>query len=298
MTRSLLGVIASSGSGLVIKADGGTITVDETAGYVYHTFTANGSFSPLVDLQTQTLTVGGGGPTTGTFGGGGGAGGYLANTPLFYKDHVYSVTIGAGGAAGTANNGSPTTIVTSTGANYLFNQALGGGFGGRSLAWNSSTNGNTGGSGGGGASNYSSSGPMSPGNGTPGQGNAGGAGTAYNFTSRSYNGGGGGGASQVGQVAIPGGTGGKGGNGSTWLNGSTYAGGGGGGIFWEQQYGTTSPESFQSAGGTGGGGKGVRGVFGTPPNLDGENGQANTGGGGGGGNYNGGSGILIIRYPI
>jgi hypothetical protein len=69
---------------------------------------------------------------------------------------------------------------------------------------------------------------------------------------------------------------------------STYYAGGGGG----------SSETGGGTGGTGGGGNGGK-VFTVPSGRQG--GLANTGGGAGGGNTdvvaNGGSGVVIIRYP-
>jgi hypothetical protein len=70
----------------------------------------------------------------------------------------------------------------------------------------------------------------------------------------------------------------------------TRAGGGGSG---------TGAEAFQFYGGTGGGGKGANGYY----MRGADSGTVNTGGGGGGGSLGtygagqGGSGIVILRYP-
>ena len=110
-----------------------------------------------------------------------------------------------------------------------------------------------------------------------------------------YAGGGGGGAGGAGQNgSAPGG--GAGGEGKMFnISGASvyYAGGGGSGY-----YNLNSGLAEGSSGGSGGGGNG-----GSNP-AGGRNGAANTGGGGGGHGLimhlggNGGSGIVIVRYPI
>ena len=213
------------------------------------------------------LVVAGGGSGGYQFGGGGGAGGMQTGTTTLTTGTVYTVTVGAGGAAptGRGNSGNNSQFGTLT-------ASVGGGGGG---SQNATTAGLSGGSGGGGAY-YLGTG----GSGTSGQGNAGGANVSTNGV-----GGGGGGAGAVGAPAT--GDCGAGGNGLTSsITGTStyYAGGGAGG----GNAGT--PQS----GGLGGGGAGGVGGPGT-------NGTANTGGGGGGNNGNtngaGGSGVVIISVP-
>jgi len=212
------------------------------------------------------LVIGGGGAgggSAGDAGGGGGAGGYREFTgQTLLPGTSYTVTVGAGGPRGT-NTSSP-------GNNSVFNTitSAGGGSGSRT--------GRAGGSGGGGGNG--GSGPARPGNTpatSPSQGNSG-----------AGNGGGGGGAGGAGV----GGGGGRGGFGraSSITGTSVLRGGGGGGA---QTNGSGNPGGAGQAGGGNGGG--------TPTA-----GQANTGGGGGasGGSgtkagQNGGSGVVIVRYP-
>jgi uncharacterized membrane protein len=141
--------------------------------------------------------------------------------------------------------------------------------------------GSAGGSGGGGATGAAG------GAGTAGEGNNGGS------SSTSFAGGGGGGAGGVGgnTTSTSAGNGGAGVSSSITGTATNYAGGGGGGAF-----GGNNGVSARGTGGTGGGGNGNFG------NGNGSAGTANTGGGGGGGGYfdptgyNGGSGVVIIRY--
>jgi hypothetical protein len=217
------------------------------------------------------LIVAGGGGGGGNQGGGGGAGGFRAGSTTISLGS-YPVVVGAGGVG-------PTSGAGGDGGSSSFNGivATGGGGGG---GW--ANNGRVGGSGGGAGtwSDHVSYG----GAGTSGQGNAGGG-------SPSQAGGGGGGG--AGGVGVNGATlydGGNGGSGlASTISGSSviYAGGGGGG---------SAQGGVPGLGGSGGGGAGS----GT---SSGQAGAANTGGGGGGGGYmsaagNGGSGVVIIRYPI
>lgn len=256
-------------------ATGGIITYD--ANYYYHTFGANGTFTPKQALTCDYLIVAGGGaggPYNG--GGGGGGGGYISGTGSFSATG-YSVTVGAGGATATAKGGdSIFNSLTATGG--------GGGAGGGTVAA-----GTTGGSGGGGGGNgtYSAGYAASP----SGQGNNGGNG--YYDGGSTRRGGGGGGATSVGVNATSSSNG--AGNGGTGLSSSIIgtatvysAGGGGGG------HGADSAAGLGTSGVSGNGGS-------TAANAT--NGTVNTGGGGGGGGGDrnvtglGGSGVVIIRYP-
>jgi hypothetical protein len=248
------------------KATGGVVSSDGT--YWYHTFPFSGTFTPTQSLTADVLAIAGGGGGGSQNGGGGGAGGlvYLASQSLTATG--YSVSVGAGGAQATTSspygggsNGGNSQFASLTAA------VGGGGGGGR----NGAIAGASGGSGGG-ASQGGSAGA-----GTAGQGNDGG----LTISSQA---GGGGGAGEVGNTD---GTG-VGGDGvstySSWANATQtganngfYAGGGAGG------------NTTGNGGGDGGGG-------GT-----GRTGVVNTGGGGGAWDgtatpFNGGSGLVIIRY--
>lgn len=267
----------ASGSGAYIKnnatpfATGGTVTY--SGGYTIHTFTSNGTFVANGSGNVEVLVVGGGGG--GGYFGGGGAGGYISQSNFALTRGNKAVTVGSGGAgAWVGNDGSNSVFDTLT--------ASGGGGGG-----NANVSGRPGGSGGGGVL-------VGSGTGVSGQGYAGGTGV-WVGPSGPYGGGGGGGASQVGATTANN----NGGNGGTGIANSItgtsiyYAGGGGGG-------GSGQLGGLGGSGGNGGGGNGARSEV-----SHGTAGTNGLGGGGGGGGYfsgvtvgyNGGSGIVIIRYP-
>lgn len=291
-TFSLYGIAAQPVA--TAKATGGTITF-AADGYTYHSFTSSGTFTPNQALTCDYLVVAGGGGggnfSTGAGAGGGGAGGYRTTVGLTGGNGAaeaqlnliatgYTVTVGAGGAAGSSSAGSQ-------GSNSVFGSitATGGGFGDRGYNNSTTTIGGTGGSGGGSGSNAGGTrtgGSIS----SPTQGFAGGAGQNQNASL--YSGGGGGGAGQAGESPA-GGTGGYGGNGianaafanATSSGASTYYAGGGGG----------APSGAAGLGG-GAGGTGSAGAVAPAANL----------GAGGGGGYgsnaaaSGSSGIVIVRY--
>jgi hypothetical protein len=231
--------------------------------------------------EVDFLVVAGGGGGGDRHGGGGGAGGYRTGSATLALGTSYTVTVGAGGGGGNyeANNsfargsglrGSDSTFNTTT--------SNGGGGGATFDGYNDGTNRGSGGGGSGQGSGQTGQ------TGTAGQGNSGG-----NAGGTLPSGGGGGGAGGAGGN-ISGNNGGNGGPGSTWINGTTYAGGGGG-----------AAGASTGAGGTGGSGGGGNGSW----NAGNTPGAANTGGGGGGSRsneepsagQNGGSGVVILRYP-
>ena len=244
-------------------------------------------------IPTHFLVVaGGGGSAFGNYSaGGGGAGGlrtsYGSNsggggsaesTTDISLNTAYTITVGDGGIGvinglgGTGGDSIFSTITSSGG---------GGGYGRTGAP---SGNGGDGGSGGGGSGESSTSG----GNGVANQGYAGGGGIA---SAPSFAGGGGGGAFAIGGSATST-NGGNGGNGlpvSITGTAVTYAGGGGG---------ASESTSTPGSGGTGGGGSG-----GNDTNGGSSSGIFNTGGGAGGSGTsvsigkNGGSGVVILRYP-
>jgi len=282
-TFYLYGVAALGTTPAIVPyATGGdTIMTDGT--YWYHAFLASGTFTPAKALSCDVLVVaggGGGGHSTGGQAAGGGAGGLLSFSSQSLGVSSYTCTVGAGGAVASAN-----TLPGSNGGTSQFGgltASVGGGGGG---SGNGPT-GISGGSGGGGAS--IDSGTSTPGTGTAGQGNNGGAGNGAPH----YAAAGGGGAGAVGGSASSGNAG-SGGIGATsslinsmgigtgtgqLSSGNYYFAGGGAGI------NGVSPTQTPT-GGLGGGGASITA------------GTANTGGGGGG-RAAGGSGIVIVRYPV
>jgi hypothetical protein len=251
------------------KATGGTITYVD--GYVIHTFTSSGTFTPSESITAEVFVVAGGGGGSGSpwGGGGGGAGGVITHPgySIVENDSV-SVVVGSGGAAETTGSNSSFGPLT----------AFGGGRGYTSQTASDRNGGSGGGAGHMNPPGTASSSIQTNNNGGIGYGNGGGA-SVY---SPPYNCGSGGGAGASGT------TGGVGGIGiSSTISGTTTYYGGGGGM--------ANNGSTATAGGDGGGGAGRIGG-------NGYSGTANTGGGGGG-SYggaggSGGSGIVIIRYYV
>lgn len=256
---------------------------------------ASNSATPIGTFSLDYLVVAGGGggnrAEVNNPSGGGGAGGYrtsIGGTAITVTPGTaYDIEIGAGGANQTAANGSK-------GGNSRFGSiyATGGGGGSRE----GTTSGN-GGSGGGDASASTNPAAGNEGGYTPPEGYAGGQASGDG-------GGGGGGAGGAAPDATSQFTNGSGGVGSnsasSWASITSsgvsgyFAGGGGGGSY--------QASNNTGTGGAGGGGDGKSRAG------SGDDGVANTGGGGGaaGGNTpsntgskagNGGSGIVIIKYP-
>jgi len=285
---------------------------------IVRVFATSGVFTPSFTGTVEVLVVAGGGGGGSDMGGGGGGGGVISNTLVSVSAGTpITVTVGAGGTGAPAGQGGHASTKGTNGVNSVFgsNTAVGGGAGGCSVYTIGNSFGNGGGSGGGGSGYNNGVTPAlstgtgfgASGTGTSGQGNRGGWGNS------SYYSGGGGGAGGAGTDAnaIP-----NGGPGAlnTILNQRFFWGGGGGGAAY-----SVSPGGN---GGIGGGGGGAVGTTtggdgynnglpggGGPPgawaNTPGGNGGQNTGGGGGGGaHYNatnqggdGGSGIVVVRYP-
>ena len=273
--------IARNGSNINGLAQNSTMTypresvalvyIDATQGWIsYFVSTAN-LFAAYI--ASYLIIAGGAGGGTAR-GGGGGAGGVLAGTSLLTPNTVYSVTVGAGGAANT--NGVNSSALGLT--------AIGGGTGGGESPYAPSLNGSSGASGGGGAADTGTGGA-----GTLGQGFAGGS---ASIGLPNYLAGGGGGASAVGANATSsnGGNGGAGVASSITGTSVTYAGGGGG----------SGNSGTPGSGGTGGGGAGT-----VTAGATGGAGTVSTGSGGGGGSGTatrgtggaGGSGVVIISVP-
>lgn len=278
------------------KAFGGDI-VKTDGTYWYHIFNSSGKFTPVQSLTVDYLVVaGGGGGSFGAGGGGGGAGGFrtsVGSSTLSLTAQPYTVTIGAGGAGGTSS-GDLDIRSGKNGTDSVFSSVTSTGGGGGQARRNGASGGSGGGASRGTSGSFTGGAGNTPST-TPSQGNNGGDASTTNFI-----GGGGGGASAAGG-SVTGNNGGAGGAGTaSSLSGTsvTYAGGGGGSANY-------SPVGTAGAGGAGGGGSAGASVsVGTAGN--GTAGTANTGGGGGAGGTGptdgngaaGGSGIVIVRYPV
>lgn len=256
--------------------------VDGELVLIYTNTLTDGSLTLPAYTKARLLIVAGGGAggspgdATRTKGGagGGGAGGFITKDSELLEKGTYTLSVGAGGAAGSENvqtagtDGNDSYLQINSGDVY---RAVGGGGGAVSTA----IDGRKGGSGGG------SSLDGNGGAGNAEQGKDGGA-----IEARAA-GAGGGGAGEKGGTSETNNQGGNGGAGKeSNITGESviYAGGGGGG----------SRTGTGGAGGAGGGGNGAN---------DGENGAPGTdglGGGGGGGSQDmaggkGGDGVIIIR---
>ena len=233
---------------------------------------AGSSFIPLT-VDYLVIAGGGGGGV-----GGPGAGGYrtsfgtgninggltpVENTLTLLESTAYTIVVGTGGA-GIVGNG--TGFQSASGSDSVFSSitSTGGGGAGTAGASGGFNAGVNGGSGGGSHNNYAAGAAVT----NPTQGFSGGIGT--NAT-----GGGGGGAGGAGNNNT---TGGVGLDSLITSTSTPYAGGGGG-----------YPSGTASYGGGAAGGAGT-----------GSSAAANTGAGGGGGVNGGlgGSGIVILRFPI
>lgn len=251
-----------------------------------NTASAGGSPTPAVDY----LVVAGGGAGGVNYGGGGGAGGYLDGTSFsVLPTSTYTLTVGGGGG-----------IYSGSGGNSVFSSvnAIGGGGGGNFQNYETPIQGKDGGSGGGGVGGYPTIISLG-GSGTSLQGTRGGDGASWG--NNRYTAGGGGGASVAGGNAVSGSRAGDGGAGiQSSITGIAqfYAGGGAGG--WLAEGNTNIGVRAIGGSGVGGGWNGT--------SIVGPDGVANTGSGGcsAGQNTldqfytgigNGGSGIVVIKYP-
>lgn len=269
--------INGSSDNVLINYERGGVSmvyVDATQGWIAYN-AANETaeaLAPIPIIVDYLVVAGGGGgggsDSSGEGAGGGGAGGYrtsFADANVsgieFATSTNYTVTVGSGGAAGTA---SPRTD-GGNGSNSVFSTitSAGGGGGGVNA-------GNDGGSGGGSPYSSAAAGQGNTPSVSPSQGNDGGLGSS---ASRFGISGGGGGAGQAGQT----GDGGDGKQNSITGTATYYSGGGAGG----------------NGGGAGGDGGGATALNNGTANTG--------GGGGGGNNAQsggaGGSGVVILRYP-
>ena len=278
-----------------VRATGGTVydtNVDGTT-YRVHVFTATGNTTFTVSRggTVEYLLVAGGGGGSGNFydDGGGGGGGGLVTGSTSVTAQAYTITVGAGGVKSEGYTpGGNTTALGLT--------ALGGGGGGGHRS-----SGQAGGSGGGAAGwygpndgqTYNPGAANQPGSASGGFGFPGGGYSPNEATGAVYpsSSGGGGAGSKGRRPSEAGGSSSGGGSGRvvniTGLD--TFYAGGGGGI-------SAGP------GGIGGGATASTGRGGSPA----RDATPNTGGGGGAGRRSedpgapsdGGSGIVVIRYPV
>ena len=278
--------IAGSTDNKLLNTNGIALTfvyVDSIEGWIITDSGLQSNFSPptySVDFLVIAGGGGGGGNTGGDAAGGGGAGGYRTSTQTFNIGSVYTITIGDGGAGGISDTrGTSGSASSVSGSGITTITSAGGGGGGAGTG--SVGDGLSGGSGGG--SYYTKSGGAGNTPSTsPSQGNRGGNNSAANGGT----GGGGAGSTGVDNGSSDVGTAGGAGTASSITGSSvTRAGGGGGGTY---------SGGAGGAGGTGGGGAGGNSSSGAATA-----GTANTGGGGGCGDSrgNGGSGVVILRYP-
>jgi hypothetical protein len=245
-----------------------------------HEFTANGVAEVVGAPVVELLVVGGGGSGGGyNTGGGGGAGGFLRLSDATLLSGDYTVEVGSGGI--NPGNGEGINGYDSLAFGYTAIGGGGGGFG----AYGVTSPGLDGGSGGGGGGSYNGEDSLG---GTGSQGNDGGTGLDTAYTN-SRAGGGGGGASGAGGDATVGDRFGGPGQDITFTGTiQTFAGGGSGG----------TNGNGAIPGGVGGGG------LGADDQTKAGDGTDNTGGGGGGSSDSqrvpgkGGSGIVIVAYPI
>ena len=278
---------------LAPKADGGDI-IRTDGTYWYHAFLSTGIFKPQLNLTCDALVIAGGGGGGYDAAGGGGAGGVIYKTAITAASATNEAIVVGAGATGATTYSMNATGSNSTAFGMT---AFGGGGGG--TGYETGFNGGSGG--GGGWGKAAGTATQTSNNGGTGYGNSGGNGGTNNYPG---GGGGGAGAAAANCTTNAGTPGGAGLN--TWSSWATatgtgvsgyYAGGGGGGAV-DGSYGT---------GGAGGGGNGSQGGS-SVAEIAGSDAVANTGSGGGGGasnispsrqaGYNGGSGIVIIRYPV
>jgi hypothetical protein len=268
-----------------IDSTGGTITT--AGGYRIHTFTtgsqSGNTFTFAADkagIVEYLIVAGGGGGGDGSGGGGGGGAGGFRTGNVYVQNGNTTVTVGGGGNVATSGGNSSFANIISTGGGY------GASYGSLPAI---------GGSGGGGPRD--GSGTLGA-DGISGQGFKGGNSIVPGFSSAA----GGGGAGQVGyDAAVDSATlttnASRGGDGlaSSFSGTSTFYAGGGAGSW--------HTGSVRAVASLGGGGQSAGWQTGGAIATAGTNGL---GGGGGGGDArgpslvakNGGSGIIIVRYPV
>ena len=318
------GTVSSSGAA---NSNSAYADVNNYKVYAFSSTSGSNSITFAQDTVADVLVVGGGGGGAGHIGAGGGAGAVIFYPGVKFNAGTVSVTVGAGGTAGTyPGSGSGTRGVSGGNSSIgsLF-KAIGGGGGGVWAVQDEQVGFPGGSSGGNGPcvtgqtycaapTDVSSSNIVNGGSGRGSttsqyvQGNKGGGITLDIITTGGGGGAGAAGRTATAQTSIACGLGGAGAS-TTTIGGTTYtfstifgsayttkavsgviAGGGGGG-------GNFGGTAFSCVGGAGGGGTGLVG------SGVGTAGTVNTGSGGGGGadgsaGAAGGSGLILIRYAL
>jgi hypothetical protein len=260
VSGSTFALYGVTAANLGAKATGGDF-IGNDGSYFYHVFNSSGTFTPLQSLSTDVLVIAGGGGGGGAVNGSIGGGGGAGGFQYFTGQAVTATGYSITvGAGGAGGSSSPGS--GTNGSNSVFGAltaSVGGGYGGAGHGTASGASGGNGGSGGG--AGFSTNTTTVGGTGTAGQGNNGG--------NEGVGGGGAGGGGAGGAGANP--TAGAGSANSITGTSTTYA--------------------------TGGSASGAAGNGVTPsnptPNL-GIGGAAGWNAAGGAG----GSGVVIVRYPI
>jgi hypothetical protein len=316
------------GGGGFSAVGGDTSTYTDPGGtqWVSHAFSATGSFTVFEGAIDAEILVVAGGASGVAIGGGGGGGGFreLTGQPVSATggpggNGVYPIVVGAGGAERpTPPSGVPR--VNGNPSSGLGFTSTGGGEGGQyNYPQRYGQPGGSGGGMGGTPSGYGSAGSGNSPPVSPPQGNPGGSSQVVIYGMEQ---GGGGGAGEAGKNggpwtgATPSSPLGSGGDGApnVYRYGPgtpvTYAGGGGGYAANGANAVNGPGVAYWPRGGAGGGGWGSSGVPDVHPEYNpsapnpvaawpGRHGVANTGGGAGSNVVgSGGSGIVIVRYPI
>ena len=280
-----------------VVATGGTVTRVPTSGtptHIVHTFTADGTLELNRGRDADVLVVAGGGgggsgDDSAVDGGGGGAGGLVFKPAHAVAAASYAVVVGAGGAA--EQNGSDSSIDGLV--------AVGGGAAGQRFGSTTAARGGQDGGSGGGARQNAATGPGGSATQRGRSGDSGTYGHGHDGAAASGNAGGGGGGGAGGAA-----TGLDGGVGldRVTVEPTTYV--------FTTVFGTGIGDGgwFASGGAAQGGTASVGGgVDGQDENatVDVSAAPSGTGGGGGGANDDGdqlggagGSGVVIVRYPL
>jgi hypothetical protein len=165
------------------SASGGTITT--YGNYKVHTFTSSGTFTVDSAGAVDILIVAAGGGTGNDVGGGGGAGGLCYASNYTLSPAAYPITVGSGGASAQSSGGRGSNGNNSTGFSVVTNGGGGGG------GYPNNGTGLAGGSGGGGGDKGASGGSSNQPNSYSGFTCFGNSGGASNSSTWSTGGGGG-----------------------------------------------------------------------------------------------------------
>lgn len=242
MTYSTIPEFTYTGSYQIVNDSDTPITTSSDNWKIRFLTSGTLNFSRLNGAENgiDVFLVGGGGGGGGARGGGGG-GGYTKTTHnvSVQTNTDYTITVGAGGKAGTSNAQSTSGSAGGTGGTTsAFSQSASGGVGGKAIVEAGGNGGSGGGSGGNASTSHAAAGAGGSNGGNGGASNkSGGTGQGTttgefgNSSATRYAGGGGGGSDNSTTLAAGGSVGGgKGANNKTSaVAGSANTGGGGGG---------------------------------------------------------------------